>query len=120
MSGSGPTLSGPERLRVYHLALAFARQVDALLRRLRLRSSLADQLTRAAESIILNIAEGAAHFSPGKKRYHYRLAHGSASECIGALTRLRDRYPGLDVRTLRRTADMICVMLMPLMKDSPE
>ena len=104
---------------MYHLALAFARQVDALLRRLRLRSSLADQLTRAAESI-LDIAEGAAHFSPGKKRYHYRLADGSASECIGALTRLRDRYPGIDVRALRRTADMICVMLMPLMKDSPE
>jgi four helix bundle protein len=80
---------------------------------------MSDQLTRAAESIVLNIAEGAAHLSTGKKRYHYQIAYASAHECIAAVTRLHDRYPTLDVRRIRRSADMICVMLMPLIKEDP-
>lgn len=107
-------LHGPERLRVYHLALAFARHVDAVLRQARCRSSLSNQLIRAAESIILNIAEGAGHFSPGLKRHHYQIAHASAEECIGALARLADLNPRLELRYLRRDADMICVMLNAL------
>jgi hypothetical protein len=41
---------------------------------------MADQLRRSAESIVLNIAEGAGHYSPGRKIYHYQLARGSAGE----------------------------------------
>jgi four helix bundle protein len=107
-------LHGPERLRVYHLALAFARKVDSALREVRCRSSLSNQLIRAVESIILNIAEGAGHFSPGLKRHHYQIAHASADECIAALTRMAGLYPRLDLRYLRRDADMICVMLNAL------
>src|SRR5690606_38702013 len=102
--------------RVYHLALAFARQVDAVLRQVRCRSALSRQLIRAVESIILNIAEGAGHFSPGSKRYHYQIAYASAGECIAGLTRLADLYPGLDLKSLRRDADMICVMLHALIR----
>ena len=50
-----------ERLDVYHVALdflAFAHQVIAALPRG--RSHLADQLTRASTSIVLNLAEGPA------------------------------------------------------------
>lgn len=109
-------IHGPERLRVYHLALAFARKVDAALREVRCRSALSRQLIRAVESIILNIAEGAGHFSPGLKRHHYQIANASAYECIGALTRLTELYPRLDLRYLRRDADMICAMLNALIK----
>ena len=109
-------LHGPERLRVYHLALAFARQVDRALGEVGCRSALCIQLVRPAESIILNIAEGAAHFSPGRKRYYYQIAHGSAGECIAGLTRLAGLYPALDLRYLRRDADMICVMLTALIQ----
>ena len=107
-------LHGPERLRVYHLALAFARKVDGALRRVRCRSDLSRQLVRAVESIILNIAEGAGHFTPGLKRHHYRIAYASACECIAALTRRADLYPHLDLRYLRRDADMICTMVNAL------
>jgi four helix bundle protein len=54
---------------------------------------MADQLRRSAESIVLNIAEGAGHYSPGRKIYHYHLACGSAGECIAALTHLYRRKP---------------------------
>ncbi|HEX6309972.1 MAG TPA: four helix bundle protein [Longimicrobiales bacterium] len=103
---------------MYHLALAFARQIDAVLRKVRVDSSLADHLLRAAESIILNVSEGSAHFSPGRKRYHYQTAYASAGECIGALARLKDRYPQLELelRRLQNTAHTISKMLLRLIK----
>ncbi|HEX6133993.1 MAG TPA: four helix bundle protein [Longimicrobiales bacterium] len=115
METSSPGPYGPERLRVYHLALAFARELDATLRRVRVDPSLANHLVRAAESIILNVSEGSAHLSPGRKRYHYQVAYASAGECIGALARLKDRYPRVETRSLVNTAKLISKMLHRLM-----
>jgi four helix bundle protein len=105
---------GPERLRVYGLALSLAGQVESLLSEARCSTSLADQLQRAADSVVLNIAEGSAHFSPGRKLYHYQTAHGSAAECVAALTRLRAQNPNLNIFRARTTADMISGMLVGL------
>ncbi|MGH7445996.1 MAG: four helix bundle protein, partial [Longimicrobiales bacterium] len=86
MENGGGT-HGPERLRVYQLALQLGDQVDALLREARCTHSQANQLGRAADSTALNIAEGCAHFSPGRKIYFYQTAHGSAAECIAVIAR---------------------------------
>jgi len=52
-----------ERLEVYQLALRFLAVANLIASRLpRGRSYLADQLRRAATSIVLNIAEGAEEF----------------------------------------------------------
>jgi len=75
-----------ERLDVYHLALdfvVFANQVIVGLPRG--RSHLADQLTRASLSIVLNIAEGAGKHSKGDKRRYYLIARGSATESAALL-----------------------------------
>ena len=40
---------------------------------------LADQMKRAASSIVLNLAEG-MRSAKGNKQKHYSLAHGSANE----------------------------------------
>ena len=45
---------------------------------------LADQLRRAASSVVLNLAEG-SRSSKGNKQRHFALAHGSASEVKAAL-----------------------------------
>ena len=45
---------------------------------------LADQLRRAANSVALNLAEG-ARSQGGNKHKHYAIAHGSANEVRGAL-----------------------------------
>jgi len=42
---------------------------------------IADQLSRAATSITLNIAEGAGKFSRPDKRRYYLIALGSTTEC---------------------------------------
>ena len=45
---------------------------------------LADQLYRAASSVLLNLAEG-QKFQNGNRRKHYAIAHGSANEVKAAL-----------------------------------
>jgi four helix bundle protein len=46
--------------------------------------SLADQLLRAASSVVLNIAEG-EHSDPGNRRARFYTAAGSANETLAAL-----------------------------------
>ena len=71
-----------ERLDVYRLALEWLAIADDIVQHLpRGRSHLADQLTRAATSIVLNIAEGAGKYSNGDKRRYYLSAVGSTTEC---------------------------------------
>ena len=45
---------------------------------------LADQLKRAAQSVLLNLAEG-QKFEDGNRRKHYAIAQGSANEVKAAL-----------------------------------
>ena len=69
-----------ERLDVYSLALDLLVLADDTIEHLpRGRSHLADQLGRAATSIVLNIAEGAGKFSKPDKRRYYLTAVGSAT-----------------------------------------
>ena len=105
---------GVESLRVYHLAQDLGAAIDAIVCGRVRHDALADQLVRAANSVILNIAEGAAHHSPGRKLFHYQTAHGSAAECIAALTRLHRRTPSPVLHAARRTANMVCTMLTAL------
>ena len=46
---------------------------------------MGDQLSRAAQSVALNLAEGAAARSRDVKRRHWNIALGSAGECAAAL-----------------------------------
>lgn len=75
-----------ERLDVYHLGLDFLVFANEIIEKLpRGRSHLADQLTRASTSIVLNLAEGAGkQFKPDKRRY-YLTARGSATESAALL-----------------------------------
>ena len=71
-----------ERLTVYQASLGFlSLSLDIVDHFPRGRSHLADQLTRASTSIVLNIAEGAGKFSRPDKRRYYLTALGSVTEC---------------------------------------
>jgi four helix bundle protein len=75
-----------ERLDVYQRALDFMVLADRLIELLpRGRRHLADQLSRAATSIVLNIAEGAGKSSKPDKRRYYGSARGSATESAAVL-----------------------------------
>ena len=75
-----------EQLDVYQVALEFLVFANEVIERLpRGRSHLADQLTRASTSIVLNLAEGAGKHSKPDKRRFYLTARGSATESAALL-----------------------------------
>lgn len=75
-----------DKLDVYNLAIEFVVTADNVVESLpRGRAYLADQLSRAALSIALNIAEGAGEFTPNEKARFYRMARRSAAECAAIL-----------------------------------
>src|SRR5512141_1744203 len=73
-----------ERLDVYRLALEYRRSL-APFAKVRGIAALRDQLFRAADSVVLNIAEGAGRNSRPDKQRHYEIAKGSATESAAAL-----------------------------------
>ena len=76
-----------ERLDVYRVALEFRHSLR-ILETVRNISAQRDQLFRAADSVVLNIAEGAGRSAQADKRRHYSYAKGSAMECGAALALL--------------------------------
>jgi len=73
-----------ERLKVFQAALEFARWVHQTRNKFP-SAQLKKQLTSAAESVVLNICEGAGS-SGGNQRKHFQIAYGSAAECHGAVS----------------------------------
>jgi four helix bundle protein len=107
-----------QRLDVYQRAIEFLALaydiVDALPRG---HADRADQLTRAAESVIRNIAEGAGRWSEADSANRYKIARGEAMECAASLDVLRlrkliseERYEG-GVRLLEGVVAMLTKML---------
>jgi four helix bundle protein len=70
-----------EGLTVYQKAMGFTIDVYALNGAVR-EKTIKDQLTRAALSIPLNIAEGQGRLHNKEKRQFYYTARGSLLECI--------------------------------------
>jgi four helix bundle protein len=106
----------PGRLRVYHLAVTLADRVHRATQRSRCSRSLADQLLRSSESVVLNIAEGAADLTPRQKLNHFRIAQGSVLECAAGLDMLARRDRRLDVTIMRSDAIVIARMLSRLIE----
>ena len=75
-----------EQMDVFGVAVDAVVLVDELVRDLPVgRACVRDQLRRAANSVPLNIAEGAGEFLPVEKARFYRMAKRSATECAGQI-----------------------------------
>jgi four helix bundle protein len=111
---TAPPLEGKldhERLDVYQAALQFLPLALSLLPRQGERSLL-DQLERAGQSVILNIAEGAGRRSRQEKRHFYEIARGSATECASILDILRVRRIGSPETNARARLLLIRIVQM--------
>ena len=72
-------------LVAYNVALDLVRALRPVVAQLRKHSpEAADQVERAASSIVLNIAEGDRRHGRDPRRF-FHIAHGSAGEIRGAL-----------------------------------
>ena len=97
--------AGPNRLRAVSTAVALACDVEVTLRSVRRHRNLLDQVKRAAESIALNLAEGAGR-SGKDKSYHYKIAYASAGETQAGLEILL-AYDAINQAAFNRLASQI-------------
>ena len=112
-----------ERLAVFGVAVEAVVAIDELTSSLTGgRAYVRDQLRRAANSIPLNIAEGAGEFLPAEKARFYRMARRSATECAGQLivgTRL-GIWPAPQVEAALAILRRVIVMLVRLVRSCTE
>src|SRR5262245_57669934 len=88
-----------QRLDVYQRAIEFlALAYDIVDDLPRGHADRADQLTRAAESVVRNIAEGAGRWSEADAASRYKIARGEAMECAASLDVMRLRKLVSDAR----------------------
>ena len=74
-----------QNFAAYTNAIDLVRALAPIAEQLKSRSAkLADQLERAASSIVLNVAEGSRRRGKDPRRF-YTMASGSASEVVAAL-----------------------------------
>jgi four helix bundle protein len=96
-----------QRLDVYRRAIEFLALVGDIVDELPKGHSVrADQLVRAAESVVRKIAEGAGRWSADSAK-HYKIARGEAMECAASLDvmklrKQRGRRDGYDDQDLGR------------------
>lgn len=74
-----------ENLNAYQQAKSLYLHLRPTLVKTSIPLHLRDQLDRATTSILLNIAEGSAKYSPKDKRRYYLAARGSAQECLAII-----------------------------------
>ncbi len=74
-----------DKLMVYDKALASAASLARHSRSWDKRHAVTDQLLRASESVVLNLAEGARLRSAAKRQHALDYAIGSALECAACL-----------------------------------
>ncbi|HJQ39795.1 MAG TPA: four helix bundle protein [Thermoanaerobaculia bacterium] len=106
-----------EKLDVYQVSIEFVARANDVVEQLpRGRGYLADQLQRAALSIVLNIAEGAGKFSPADKAVFYTRARGSATESAAVLDVCRRLNLTPSVDADKAILERIVSMLTKLIK----
>jgi len=102
-----------QRLDVYQRAIEFLSLtydiVDALPRG---HADRADQLARAAESVVRNIAEGAGRWSEADSANRYKIARGEAMECAASLDIMKLRKVITDARHERGSELLAAVVSM--------
>ncbi|MBE0645952.1 MAG: four helix bundle protein [Bacteroidetes bacterium] len=108
-----------EKLHAYQATLQFGELVfDVLSRKGTIHKALKDQLERAMESMLLNIAEGNGKKSAAERRRFFETARASTFECA-AITDLllvqRVISPELG-RDLKSLLERIAAMLTGLMR----
>ena len=108
-----------EKLHAYQAAMQFGEWAFGLCRSsTSLRSSLRDQLERATESILLNIAEGNGKKTRVDRQRFFGYARGSTFECAAVIDilALQRVIPAATAKEQKTTLERIASMLTGLMR----
>lgn len=107
------------KLDAYRVGLQLAAQAKAVADRVpRGHRTLADQIMRAAGSVVLNTAEGANRYTSGGKRQRFMEARGECGEVAAAAELLAtlSLVPVEEAARLRHTAGRVAAMLTGLIR----
>ena len=107
------------RLKAYQYSLELAKSSKALAKRIpRGHRDLADHISRASSSVVLNLSEGANRFSPGDKRQCFRRAQGECGEVAAAaeLAAVLELVRAQDAHACICIAGRVSAMLTGLIK----
>ena len=109
-----------EKLNAYQDALSFVAWTEPVLERTSKSSAVFGQLDRARTSIVLNIAEGNAKFTPPDRCKFFDTSRGSAVECAACLDLLfiKQVLNENEVEAGKSRLSKIVSMLVGLMKNS--
>jgi len=103
------------RFLAYDLALQIIRDLQAPLAIVRRHNAaLAKQGTNAADSVLLNLAEGSGR-DGGDRLHHFRIALGSLRE-VGAALDIAVAHGWLDGAPLAGERDRLCGMIYGLQR----
>ena len=103
-----------ERLDVYRLSRELNREIAAITGELpRGAAESADNLRRAAKSIMRNIAEGCGKWLIPDKIHFLQIARGSATECPASLDELVDH--GLTTQARVEAAKQLCWRIISML-----
>jgi len=79
-----------QKLEVYRKAKLYYIDTKEIVNMVKLEPYIKDQLSRAAFSIPLNLAEGSGKFSKADRRNYFTVARASLFECVAILDILND------------------------------
>ena len=111
-----------EKLNVYQIALDFNKYAHKICSKLETRSDIRNQLDRASNSIVLNIAEGNGKYSKKDRCRYFDISIGSSFECSGCLDILsvRNIITYEEVTTGKQMLKELVSMLFGLIKSNSD
>ena len=117
---SDPTVVFPHhKLDAYRVALELAVAARGLVATMpRGHAGLADQLSRASVSVVMNIAEGANRSGTGEKRQKFSIARGEVGEVAAGieLASALGLVPGAETAAALELASRVAAMLTRLIQ----
>jgi four helix bundle protein len=110
-----------EKLKVYQMALKFNEFAQKICSRLP-KSDIRDQLDRALNSIVLNIAEGNGKYSKKDRCRYFDISFGSSLESAGCLDILfvRKLISSDELHTGKSMLKELVSMLVGLIKSNSD
>lgn len=108
-----------QKLDVYQKSKRFYIDAKEIIHTTKLDNYIKDQLSRAAFSVALNIAEGSGKFSKADRRNYFTTARASVFECVAIMDILHEekKINELYYQSQLKNADELSRILFTMIKN---
>lgn len=108
-----------QKLDVYQKSKRFYVDIRVMISETKLEDYIKDQLSRAAFSVPLNLAEGSGKFSKADRKNYYTTARASIYKCVAILDILNDekKIPESFYQSQLKKADELSKILFKMIQN---